>query len=244
MSYILEALKKSDKERQREKIPDLQADHSFPSVKRQNRKGPGLYLLGTLVLGLLATLAWWQFFDGQVPQLTDNSKTVPVPVVVVQNSENPDNLETPEQTTAQPSVTKKEKTAEIAAPAAAPDERPVPDITTPEVRLSERHTTEESEGEGEVTGKSVSPASSEPEGHDEMVIPFLNELPPQVKAGVPELSFAGHVYADEVQKRLIIINNRIVREGAMISNGLFLEQIEPDGVVLRHEAVVFRVQLF
>jgi len=46
------------------------------------------------------------------------------------------------------------------------------------------------------------------------------------------------------QKRLIIINNRIVREGDLIANGLSLEKIDPDGVVLRYETSVFRVKLF
>ena len=246
MSYILEALKKSDKERQRENIPDLQADHSLPSARRGERKGPGLYLLGVLVLGGIAALVWYQFFGGQVPQLADNSKTVSVPAVVVQA---PEVSEISKQTAALSSVTQRETavelvksevtTVELVPPEVTLPERPIDDVAEPEVPISVV-----SKELAEVGGESAPPVSSEPAGQDEVVIPLFDELPPHMKAGVPELSFSGHVYADESKKRLIIINSRIVREGDMISDGLFLKEISPDGVVLRYKTAVFRVQLF
>ncbi len=239
MSYILEALKKSDKERQREQIPDLQADHSLPSVRRQERKGSGLYLLGVLVLGVVAALVWWQFSSGQVPQLADNSKMPPVPVV--QAPEVPEILK---QTDPLPSVTKRDRAVEGVQSEGVASEGNLPERPIHDVAKSEVSTSVVSEELAEVGGESAPPVSSEPAGQDEVVIPLLDELPPHMKAGLPGLSFAGHVYADESQKRLIIINNRIVREGNMISDGLFLEMISPDGVVLRYKTVVFRVQLF
>ena len=246
MSYILEALKKSDKERQREQIPDLQADHSLPSVKIQERKGPGLYLLGALVLGSVAGLLWWQFSGDQVPQLTDNSKIPPAPVAVAPA---PEVVEIPEQTAARPSVAKKEKAVEPVTPEVTTveptaSEQPVPEVAESEVPLPEDRTPGGSEALVKVAEKSAPSVTPEPVGQEDVIIPLLDELPPNVKADVPGLSFAGHVYADDTRKRLIIINSRIVREGDMVSNGLFLEQISPDGVVLRYKTVVFRVQLF
>ena len=40
-----------------------------------------------------------------------------------------------------------------------------------------------------------------------IVAPLLEELPFVIRGGIPDLTFAGHVYADEARKRLIIINN-------------------------------------
>ena len=74
--------------------------------------------------------------------------------------------------------------------------------------------------------------------------PLLEELPLELRKSIPELSFAGHVYADDAEKRLIMINNRIVREGELVDSGLFLQQITRDGVIVRYETVVFRVKLF
>ncbi len=90
----------------------------------------------------------------------------------------------------------------------------------------------------EVTNKPL------PEEHIEPAPSLFEELPPQIRNSIPELSFAGHVYSDDAGKRLIIINNRIVREGAMISNGLSLKQIIRDGVIMRYKALDFRVKLF
>ncbi len=235
MSYILEALKKSDKERQREEIPDLQADHSLPSVQRQEPRGPGLYLLGALALGSVAALVWWQFPGDQVPQLVDNSKVVPVPVAVVHAPEVLE-MENPEQTTAMPTVVKEGKAVEGVLSGVAAPEVTAPELAGPEIRSTGARTSGVSAEAAEVV--------REPVIQGEIVIPLLDELPSHVKTEVPDLSFAGHVYGDDARKRLIIINNRIVREGDMVSNELFLEQIRPDGVVLRHKTVVFRVQLF
>ena len=83
-----------------------------------------------------------------------------------------------------------------------------------------------------------------PAVQDELVVPLMEELPVAIRAGLPDLSFAGHVYSDVPQQRLIIINNRIVREGDLIANGLCLEKIDLEGVVLRYNSTVFRVKLF
>ena len=83
-----------------------------------------------------------------------------------------------------------------------------------------------------------------PVGDVASVVPLLDELPVAIRAAIPDLSFAGHVYSDVPQKRLIIINNRIVREGDLVTNGLTLEKIDSEGVVLRYESSVFRVKLF
>ncbi len=231
MSYILEALKKSDKERQREKIPDLQADHSLPFVERRKRKGPALYLLGALVLAATVVLGWRQFTGDPIPQLADTSKTDAAPVTASQVPEVPEPLE---QTAALPAAEKEPVPAAVSPPVVSTPEIPTFRDSVPEVEAET----------AEPAGESAPPVSPEPVVQDTAAIPLLDELPAAVRKGIPELSFAGHVYADEPAKRLIIINNRIVREGAMVSNGLSLETIEANSVVLQYETVLFRVQLF
>ncbi|MCF8055890.1 MAG: general secretion pathway protein GspB [Desulfocapsa sp.] len=216
MSYILEALKKSDKERKREEIPDLQADHSLPIGKRQGRKPPVLHLLSAalLVLGSFSALFWWQFSNARIPELKGESKMASAPLQSVQDLE-------PEP----PAISKQSV-------------KPAPEVSEP---VTEEEVVEELDETVTVSIPVTTPQSSE---QDADLIPFLDDLSPKLKAGMPDLSFAGHVYADEARLRLIIINNRIVREGDLISNELSLEQIEPNGVVLRYKTAVFRVQLF
>ena len=219
MSYILEALKKSDKERQQEEIPDLKADHSKLFSRRKERKLPGWRRPGVIVSGVLCAGAflWWQLSANQQVLVAKSSeKTVPVvsypeksvavrPPVTEQITKNdPESVVTNEQVST--------------IPPALAQKKPIP-VETIEVSLPARQ-------------KEVP------------LPPLMEELPVEVRAGIPDLSFAGHVYSDAAPKRLIIINNRIVREGDLISNGLFLEQIDPDGVVLKYETSVFRVKLF
>jgi hypothetical protein len=54
---------------------------------------------------------------------------------------------------------------------------------------------------------------------------------------------AGHVYAKERAKRMVIINNRICREGDLVENQLVLEHIIWEGVVFKFQEIRFRVNL-
>jgi len=230
MSYILEALKKSDKERQQEEIPDLKADHSKLSSRRKERKLPSWRRPGVIVSGVICAGAflWWQLSaNQQVPVAKSSEKTVPV--VSYPENISPKTSQIPEKSVAvrppvTEQITKKDPESVVTSeqvptiPPALAQRKPIA-VETTEVSLPARQ-------------KEVP------------LPPFMEELPVEVRAGIPDLSFAGHVYSDAAPKRLIIINNRIVREGDLISNGLFLEQINPDGVVLKYETSVFRVKLF
>ncbi len=85
MSYILEALKKSDKNRKREEIPDLSSDHSFTFPRREKRnvsvrKRPIILLL--LFLAILASV-WGPFLDRSQKERTEPDPVVaatPLPV--------------------------------------------------------------------------------------------------------------------------------------------------------------------
>lgn len=200
MSYLLEALKKSDKERQRGTIPDLQTDHSRPSVRKKRQRTSSWYFPGVVALVLLCGggLFWWQYD----PQSAQTDESLPETVELLVKKETP--LPIPEAKVTSPRVVVAADTESVLR-----EERkvvPVADVA--------------------------------------FVPPLLDELPVAIRAAIPDLSFAGHVYSDVPQKRLIIINNRIVREGDLVVNGLTLEKINSDGVVLRYESSVFRVKLF
>jgi len=51
------------------------------------------------------------------------------------------------------------------------------------------------------------------------------------------------VFSENAAKRMIIINNRICREGDMVEDGLFLDRIIWEGVVLRYQEIRFRMNL-
>jgi general secretion pathway protein B len=235
MSYILEALKKSDKERQRDEIPDIQADHSLPVSREEGRQPPVWRSSKAVIFGLAAITAlfWWIISgdsfapvakiqkEGRPVALSRETlpqKVLPIPVkstpVATVVKENPVKKELkeipqPENPSSAPVAIVKKKSVSPLTPAPAriitPDPLPVRELSLP---------------------------------------PLIDDLPVAIQAGIPDLTFAGHVYSEIPAKRLIIINNRIVREGDLISSGLSLQQIDSDGVVLIYEKSVFRVKLF
>ncbi len=200
MSYLLEALKKSDKERKRGAIPDLQADHSRPSVRRKRKRTSSWYFVGVVALALSCGggLFWWQYGN----QATRSDESLPETAVSVVEKE----------------VSVVIPNGQKASPAVVATVEPEPVVD-----------------ENKETIPVVAVA---------FVPPLLDELPVTVRAAIPDLSFAGHVYSDVPQKRLIIINNRIVREGDLVVTGLTLEEIYNKGVILRYNSSVFRVELF
>lgn len=212
MSYILEALKKSEKERQGDGVPGFQVDHSLPPVRRMAPRPPSWRVPGGIVLILLcaAALFWW------LRPLEERGMAVESEVPGQDSEILPPLLETPK--VAESDLVSPQGLGQVLAPVAAPvsgDISPQRQIPSPlqETPLAPR-------------------------------LPFIDDLPVAIQAALPELSFVGHVYSDVPEKRLIIINNRIVREGALIANGLSLVQIDQDGVVLRYNEISFRVKLF
>lgn len=269
MSYILEALKKSDKERKREEIPGLGTEHSLPPSRRQGRKPSALPRASLLVLLLFCVggLGWLLFSGEQPVQKSENPATntellpaIPVPepekaVLITAELKEQINKEVgeavsrmalspeqeelapiPEAPKEQVSSAVEETVSQVELPAGPEELAPIPEDPKEQV----------SRALEETVTQVVLPAEPEEamEIPEEPVPPLLKELPADIRDAVPELSFAGHVYAEERRQRLIMINMRIVREGDAVSPDLTLEQIVQDGVILRYNGTVFRVQLF
>ncbi len=217
MSYILEALKKSENERRREEIPGLGADHSQYSSVRQERKSP---LIKQIVVFIVlfsgaSCLAWWLIQRGQAVETIEQPLAVVIPSPSL-----PLSAEVTELVLFEPQTAAQAQTASVVEEAPVIASLPVPEA---------------------VGVVSVPDADLVPE---DINIPLIEELPEAIRDKIPALTFAGHVYAIERQQRMIMINMRVVREGAMVEPDLILEEIDENGVILRYSEVLFRVDLF
>ncbi len=244
MSYILEALKKSDRERKQGEIPDLQSNHGQRSGHGEGGKtGPlRIWLAAGMVLALSALVLYWgtqrnntalqkkiSALEESVVQL----KKQPVPPVIP-----PQAVE--EKIIPQPLMKEaEEKVAVRQSPALQEDV-----VLEPFVMVTE-------------ADQGLSPKNAQPIPEEKTVIrpedaprkvaetlPLLQDLPASVGEGLPPLQLAGHIYSEDSAKRMIIINNRICREGEMVENQLYLEEILREGVVLRYHDLRFRMHLF
>jgi general secretion pathway protein B len=72
-------------------------------------------------------------------------------------------------------------------------------------------------------------------------IPFLRQMPEAFRQGVPEMVVNVHLYSANEAENLVYINDRHARKGDRIEGGVKLEAIVHDGVVLDHGGTKFKL---
>lgn len=70
--------------------------------------------------------------------------------------------------------------------------------------------------------------------------PYLNELSASLKNALPPIRITSHLYRGD--SRLVSINGKIMSEGVNMGEGLFLDEITPEGVILSFRGQRFRVR--
>lgn len=241
MSYILEALKKSEKERQRGKSPDLLTVQD--TIPQEIKKRPVLnYLIVTaLLLNALFLVFWLK------PNQSKNTAAVSMP------AEEP-----------KPAVK-----GEDTAPQAAKDTDKEVRVETHITPSTERGAVEKAPGADSNAVKkkpvqekfdlvpSLAPKQSavvarvpsetkpvkESAPFAENRIYNRSELPSSVQQALPDFNITVSIYSENPAARMIKINGEILHEGEALSQGLKLEAINPDGAVLSYQNYHFRVGL-
>ncbi len=74
-------------------------------------------------------------------------------------------------------------------------------------------------------------------------IPFLRQLPAEVRVRIPEIHISYHAYFFDAARRMVSIDGKIFREGNIIDGDLKLVWITPSGVVLQYKNWRFRVNV-
>ena len=221
MSYILDALKKSDQERQRGTSPSLYSVHSpMPSGK-----GPSAFkqihflslIVGVFFL-VFTCLGTFFFLHRQHPAENDSMKTTTT---------------TPPPLTVQPQTTQTSTPPGPSVQATLKNE-----ISTPLVVIKENDEILRSIPVGDDPPEP--PTVIETEASKE-ALPFLKDLSPELQAEIPSLKCAGHTYSEEPSQRMIIINGKILKEGDMIAPNTRLSEITWDGVAIDFNGTRFLV---
>lgn len=252
MSYILEALKKSDRERKQGEVPDLQSVHGHRSghAKGERRFSLWMWLLVGGVLGLSALALYW---GTQRNKLALEEKISALEESVVQLKEQPVTMVVPPAALHEeiaPPAAEVEAGDDPAlvqppAPAAEAGAKPFVMAIEADTGLEPKHVQAPVPAEKTVIRPEDLPPKAAPEDGAETAenLPLLKDLPPSVQKSLPQLKLAGHVYSKDGARRMIIINNRICREGDLVENQLYLEQILWEGVVLRYQELRFRMNI-
>ena len=211
MSFILDALKKSETDRQQQSSAEfagVPTGGSSPGVPRW------LWVLGLLLaINLLALIGL--FFRPDTTPLS-------LPSIPVTETREPALNETAmdEPTLNEPSFAEKVAVAKQNAPAqraptADPPQRP--------------------QAEPAVTPGVVYSATPE----DSRVLPTIQELRANGTLTLPELHLDIHVYSDVPNDRFVFINMSKQRENSQLAEGPVVEEITPEGVVLGYRGTSF-----
>lgn len=228
MSFILDALRKSEHERQRQAGP-VMADLSV--TPRRSRAPLALLIVSALLVVNLVAVAYF-LLRGETPAALPDAPAVADSVATPVAAPVPAGAAVP-QPVAQPAVQAQRLVQPLAAEANPAMESPAPDATPPPapdplllppapVAASPRPL------------PAPQPATT---GGD--FLPRLDTLPPQATAGLPVLNLDLHIYASDPAQRAAFINGRRYREGDTLPEGIEVAAITPDGAVLRHRGQRF-----
>lgn len=223
MSFILDALRKSEHERQRQEGPGI-ADLRVASPAR-SRQPLWALVLGALVLVNIAVVVALVLRNN-----AGHQPAAPAPAASETSAAAPATAVAPAPVVA-PSIT--------APPAAAPvppaNELPGPAPGATGTALSE---VADEASEPTLRAPPAAPAAAVESSESYASLPTLGDVTLQ-GASLPDLHLDLHVYASRPADRFVFINTRKYREGGQTPDGTTIERITPDGVVLNHRGVRF-----
>lgn len=260
MSYILDALKKSQRQRELGNVPKLTTEQLVA-----HRRGSGIVpwaVAGVAVAMAMVLVVLYGPF-GRSPDAGTDRTTTPGAEVAPPTS----SVDTP-QPASRVAVPVATEDGQGAAPVPLPapvsaDSTDVPNVVraravaAPEtVRPGESSAPNEVEtsaaangpvAKAEVAAPAGSPAAETQPGvvstaDDGMPsAPLLSELSFDLQRSLPELALNVHVYAQAPKDRFVFLNMQKYREGERAREGVLVEEITPEGVVLRYGQQRFRL---
>ena len=77
---------------------------------------------------------------------------------------------------------------------------------------------------------------------DEHPVPLLSALSQQVKDDIPTLYYQRHDYSNNTSISTVVMNSKTLKVGGNPVNGVKIEEILPDSVVLSYQGTQFRLR--
>lgn len=215
MSYILDALRRADAERDRGTVPGIHAQPGYgaplPSSAPIARK-PWLWLAaGAGAVLVVGALAWYLLAPAGGVRRAEEAPAAPVanPAAPVLAPASPPPMALPSP----PPMALAPQPPILQAPiaAAAPLIRSKPKPAAP--------------------AASVAEAAPKPAASAEKIY-ALNELPDEIRSQLPAVTIGGSMYSNTPADRLLIVNGQVAHEGDKIGNEWVLQQIRLKNAVL------------
>lgn len=230
MSYILDALRKSQQARQPGATPRTGAVHDISLVPPVS----GWWFASGMVLLLGLLVAAYLFWRGAVENMPSSAPVTSGSVASVSTStpKTPVAVAKPvpvPETFAKKNipVTDLAEQAKVSVPT-APPKRIAP------ARPDKKSVTIRRPEAAETIAVPALPLAVDN-------TPLLQQLPQDFQRSLPPLAVTIHVYSHDESQRILFINNREYRKGSQIEGGTRVEEIVPDGVVLSFQGERFKL---
>jgi len=236
MSLILEALRKSEAERQRGRAPGLFVEQAPARTRRSGTVPAWAWGLGLGLLALLALFAWREWERASAPPPTA-SAVAPgqesTPYSARSSAPAATGSSADQGAVSAPMPTPPMATATSPAPpgpgptSAGPQPPSPASLPTPAPATATLPALAPS-----TTATAAPPPSPTLAAPAEEAVPTLSSLGAAERAQLPPLRLSMHVYAQDPAQRFVILDGQRLGEGASPAPGLVLEQIRRDGLVL------------
>jgi general secretion pathway protein B len=240
MSYILDALKKSEQERGHGNIPSVQTVHTS-SLNYSNKKSYWPYILITAVILNLAAIILYFYLDKEKSDIKIQQDS---PVSDQLNTQAPTETRTPVSLRTANDIG--QQTDIISAKTDTPVQEQDPgheaiaeeSIETVSTSSDKRSNTDIPAAYEQPVINESSPSQSE----SSMIIDFY-DLPQSIKMQIPEITVSAHVYSDNPLQRSIVINNNFMEEGERVLDDLVLKEITKSGAIMDFQGTLFRYEI-
>ena len=223
MSYILDALKRADAERQHGTVPSLHTRQvTTPALQNtsgaQNRRWltAGAVLILAAAAAAAAVGGWfWRAPSNDAPRQADAQIALTSPVA------SPPPLPALAAPTLLPAPVPAPVTAAPVAPKPKPEPAPKPE--TPPRRIAAPKPTP------------PPPAAASAD------LPLLSELADNIRRQIPAMAINGVVYSDNPGQRVLLVNQQVLTQGSQAVPDVKLEEIRPHSSVFSFQGTRFRL---
>ncbi len=230
MSYILDALKKSEQERGNGNIPGVQTIHSS-SLNYANKKVYWPYfLIAAVSLNLIAVLYF--VFDKE-------NKAPAINVTTAGENTVKENIDTQAISNNAAQIENKLITNTVTADSHTAQQHTQTRLPPTNMAKQKRLTTAEAINTPlDIPHKQAIAAPKIAHSSDKNIIDFY-DLPASVKRELPSIIISSHVYSSNPLLRSIVINNNFKEEGEYVLDDLILYEITRDGAVFAYHDILF-----
>jgi len=213
MSYILDALKKSEQERGHGSAPNVQTLHSSSLNYHANKTQLWPYFLLAAIVINLAALFYFIIaktdIEATVQEQRSITETKPVISGTTQTAIDKDVTVAAHASDQAESV--------IYKPVSMPGTDRKTVLSSPQAAVIKTSQLQDTRG----------------------IVLEMDELPFDMLQHIPVLEFSAHVYSNNPLQRSIVINGRFMEEGDRLASDLFLSEITPDGAIFDFQGQLF-----